>query len=89
MVPLDERILEYLQEHDLATVGTITQEVELWASRARVRERCYKLADAELIGSLTRDHQHWELTKRGEMFLDGDLDARHQPTPDVRRALRS
>ncbi len=88
MVPLDERILEYLDEHDLATAATITREVELFASYNRVRERCYALADAELVDTVTTDRAHWELTKRGKMFLEGNLDARNQPTPRVRRFLR-
>jgi len=87
MVPLDERILELLDEDGLSTAEYIAHEVELFASTGRVRERCYMLADAELIDSLTSDREHWELTWAGEQYLAEELDVREQPTPDLQRLL--
>jgi len=36
----------------------IAREAESFASRSRVRERSYKLADAELVDSVTADRKH-------------------------------
>lgn len=87
MCPLDERILELLREDSLSTPGYIAREVELFASVGRVTERCYMLADAELIDSPTTDRQHWEITQAGEWYLDGKLDVRDQPTPRLKRLI--
>lgn len=89
MCPLDERILEMLREDGLCTPRYIAREVRLFASVERVVERCYMLADAELIESTTTDREHWEITEAGEWYLDGDLDVRDQPTPRLKMLLES
>jgi hypothetical protein len=43
------------------------------------------LAEAELIEPMTNDWELFELTEEGMRYLDGDLDARHQPTPNRKR----
>ena len=88
MCPLDERILEILDEEGLSTPRYIAKEVRLFASVGRVVERCYMLADAELIDSPTTDREHWEITQAGQWYLEGEIDARNQPTPTIDRVLR-
>jgi hypothetical protein len=85
MCPLDERILEILDNEGLGTAEHIEDEVKLWTSVGRVRERCRVLADSELIEPVTDDCELWELTEKGREYLDGDLDARNLPTPSKGR----
>ncbi|MCU4716882.1 replication-relaxation family protein [Halapricum hydrolyticum] len=85
----DERILEFLEEEGLSTASLISREVFESVSMGHVRERLHMLAGAELVGSLTTDRTHWELTQAGQRYLDGDLDAENQPRPRLGRVLRN
>jgi hypothetical protein len=87
MVPLDERILEILDEEWWATPRQIARKVSLYCSRARVRERCKYLTYAELIEPVSPEGMHYGLTTTGKRYLDGKLDVRHQPHPSPRRVL--
>jgi predicted transcriptional regulator len=89
MCPLSERILEILQTEGASSPEFISNTLQMNASRRRVREQCRMLADAELLEPMTDDWEMFELTEEGMRYLDGDLDARHQPTPNPRNRLRS
>jgi hypothetical protein len=86
MTALDERLLELLAEEDGSAPGLITSDPRVAAeSEARVRERMDCLVEAGLAYWVTEE---WcEPTRWGRLYLDGDLDARHQPRPRPRGAF--
>ncbi|MFA9415158.1 hypothetical protein [Natrinema sp. HArc-T2] len=79
MEQLDDRILEHLHEEEWSSVTVMNSRPEFRASKARLRERCQMLASAELIEPLHRDM--YEITTWGVLYLEGELDADHQPEP--------
>ncbi len=84
MCTLDERIIEYVAEDPLASPRIMESVMQFDASERRIRERCLMLADAELIAPLSRDLEMYEVTSEGQRYLQGKLDAEHQPKPKVR-----
>lgn len=83
MQQLDDRILEHLNEEPWSSVAIMASRPEVVASKARIRERCQMLACAGLIVPLHRDM--YEITKWGSLYLEGKLDADHQPRPSIER----
>jgi len=77
----DERILEYLDENGLCSARLISREVFEKVSTGHVSERLGMLKYAGLVDrtGLTS----YELTEQGQQYLDGDLDAAHQPRPST------
>ena len=76
MQQLDERILEYLAEDGWSTVSIIAEDrrfQDQQASEARIRERCRKLAERELVEPVHTEM--YEITTWGLAYLRGDLDA--------------
>lgn len=59
--------------------GVKAGEIRMDASENRIRERCRLLADADLIAPI--HSEMYELTTWGRLYLDGEVDARHQPRP--------
>jgi len=82
----DERILEFLDAYGLATADLIADEVFKKVSASHVRERLGFLHYAGLV-ALT-GHESYKLTEAGERYLCGELNARRQPTPTIRRVLK-
>lgn len=80
----DERILEYLGNHGLSSPSLVAREQFSRVSPAHVRERLRLLAYAGLVDSVAGSY---ELTAEGREYLNGELDARHRPTPPVDRLL--
>jgi len=77
----DERILECLEEHGLVSARFISTTAFEKVSAGHVAERLEMLKYAGLV---TRTGlTSYELTQAGRRYLDGDLDASHQPTPTV------
>lgn len=76
---VDERILEYLDETGWATPGLLARERGFAASEGRIRERCERLVYAGFVAPLHGDT--YEITRWGQLYLRGEVDARHQPTP--------
>jgi len=50
-----------------------------------IRERCHLLTDANLIEPI--HSEMYELTTWGRLYLEGEIDARHQPRPRPGRVL--
>jgi len=76
MQQLDERILEHLAEDGWSTPAMIVEDRrfrDLQASEARVRERCRKLTERELVEPVHTEM--YEITTWGLAYLRGDLDA--------------
>jgi len=84
----DERILEYLDREGWATPEHLSRQVftDEHVSPDHVRERLQMLRYAGFVEEVWGDA--YEITLEGMRYLEGDLDANHQPTPDVRRVLR-
>ena len=82
----DERILEWLDDEGLSTARLISEEAFKRVSPGHVTERLELLKHAGLVAQTGL--ASYELTEAGRRYLAGDLDAAHQPTPNVRRVLR-
>jgi len=82
----DERILECFDEHGLVSARFVAREMFEKVSAGHVSERLEMLKYAGLVARTGLDS--YELTQAGRRYLDGDLDASHQPTPTVDRVLR-
>lgn len=84
MCTLDERIIEYVAEDPLASPRLMASVFQFNASERRIRERCHMLSDAGLIAPFSDDFEMYEVTGARQRYLEGDLDAEHQPRPRVR-----
>ncbi|ELY82773.1 winged helix-turn-helix domain-containing protein [Natrinema altunense] len=69
----DDRILEYLREHDGATVGELAKDDSIRVSNAHVSRRCKKLAENSLIRPI--GNGAYIITDQGKGYLDGEYDA--------------
>jgi hypothetical protein len=85
MKQLDERILEHIQANGWATPRLMAQASHFTASRGHIRERCQMLHYVRFIEPIYGDA--YDLTTDGQMFLDGEIDARYRPWPTVERVL--
>lgn len=90
MLPVDERILEYLTEEPWATAVEMADVSAFDVPEATIQERCKVLADIDFlvpaVDESCSNPDMWEITGWGELYLDGEIDARHRrPT---KRALR-
>jgi len=86
MQQLDDRILEHLDEEGWSSPRVMATEPDLDASKGRIRERCEFLVYAGFAAPLT--DTMYEITRWGQLYLEGEVDAEHQPRPTVERALR-
>jgi hypothetical protein len=82
----DDRILEFLDAYGLASASLISQEAFKKVSEGHVQERLELLHYAGLV-ALT-GFSSYELTEAGRRYLEGELNANHQPTPTVDRVLK-
>ena len=83
---VDERVMEYLDAEGWATPAMLARERGFAASEGRIAERCEMLVYAGFVAPLHADT--YEITRWGQLYLDGEVDARHQPTPTAERASR-
>jgi len=81
MVQLDERILEHLSEVAWAEPETMTTAFRSTESRAKVRNRCHRLAASGLIGPLWLNSRMYEITTSGQLYLNGQMCAEDVPAP--------
>lgn len=84
MCTLDERIIELVAEDPMASPSIMESVMQFDASQRRIHERCLMLADAGLIAPISDDFEMYEVTSEGLQYLDGELDAEHQPRPSSR-----
>ena len=79
MIQLDERIMEYIAEEDWATPETIAQDRRFPSYEGVISDRCKRL---HYVGFIEPFHgEMYDLTTEGLLYLDGEIDARHQPYP--------
>lgn len=84
MCVLDERILEHLEREGWSTARIIERATTMSASQRRVRERLRMLTYAGLAAPIFEESKMYEVTREGQLYLAGDLDAEHQPRPHPR-----
>jgi hypothetical protein len=77
MTQVDDRILEYLQEEGMATPSCMARTFRFTASEGRIRARCWTLVEREMVAPFHRDL--FEITRWGQAYLRGDLDAQYLP----------
>jgi len=68
----DERILEFLSEHDSGTPTSMSESEWVRFSRPHIHERCQRLKRHGLIRFL--GNGVYTLTEEGQQYLDGELD---------------
>lgn len=84
---LDERLLEYLHEHDLAGPNEVARALRQPISTLRVQERMRVLSQAEYVAPFDTDYDLYELTSLGRGYLEGDVRADLLvPVPSARRS---
>ena len=86
MEQIDERILEHLSENGWSKPRIMARERGFESSRGRIRERCKRLQYVAFVAPM--HGEMYEITTWGLLYLDGEIDARHQPTPTVDRVLK-
>jgi len=72
MSAADDRILEYLSEHESGSPTKMKKEGPIRYSRVQVHRRCKKLAEKELVKDL--GNGVYMITDDGKAYLDGRLD---------------
>jgi len=82
----DDRILEFIAAERWSSPPIMAGSRFLRASEGRIRDRCTMLVYAGLLAPI--HVEMYEVTRWGELYLDGDLDAAHQPVPTVGRVPR-
>jgi hypothetical protein len=82
----DDRILEILKEETWSSPKLIASRPSIDISEGHIRERLMFLWYAGLVYQIWDDG--YEITSEGLRYLDGQLDASHQPWPTVDRVLR-
>lgn len=83
---VDDRVLEYVAEHQWATPAVLASSGNIRASEGRIGERCAMLRYAGLLDAV--HGKTYELTLLGERYLAGDVDAAYLPRPTVERVRR-
>ena len=72
MTAVDDRILEYLSEHESGSPTKMKREGPIRYSRQQVHRRCKILAEKGLINDL--GNGVYMITEDGEAYLEGRLD---------------
>jgi hypothetical protein len=62
-------------------------ELPINATEAQIRERCFVLADAELIGMTPEESWKCEIETRGALYLEGEIDVELYDEPRLPRVL--
>jgi hypothetical protein len=86
MEQVDERIMEFIREEGWASPSILASQRGFEASEGRIRERCKMLTYTGFLAPIAGEL--YDITTEGILYLDGKIDARHQPTPTVARVLR-
>lgn len=81
MIQLDERVLEHIEKQGWMTPKMMAQKRGFPEYRGVIGDRYKRLHYAGFIEPLSEDSEMYGLTVEGRLYLKGDLDARHQPTP--------
>jgi predicted transcriptional regulator len=80
MTIVDDRVLEYIQEHEHGSPTEMMEEGPIRYSRQYVAERCRELAKHGLIKNV--GNGVYVITERGEQYLAGELDTNEDSQDD-------
>lgn len=80
MTIADDRILEYLSATETSTPKKMADSGDVRFSRQYIGERCRKLADYRMVQHL--GNGVYRITKHGEQYLAGELDASELDGPE-------
>ena len=72
MTAVDDRILEYLSEHESGSPTKMKREGPIRYSRQQVHRRCKRLAENGLVNDL--GNGIYMITEDGQAYLEGRLD---------------
>lgn len=72
MTLVDDRVLEYLSEHEAGSPQKIKKEARIRYTPQYIAERCRTLADYGLVKSL--GNAVYAITEDGKQYLAGELD---------------
>jgi len=75
MWDLDESILEYLGNVDMARPSEVARSLRWPVTTHRVHERLRVLSQAEYAAPVTDHYEQYELTGLGAAYLSGDVRA--------------
>lgn len=85
MEQVDDRILEHIAEDGWSTPSVMASRPEFDATEGILSDRCKMLTYAGFLAPI--HGRTYELTTWGQLYLDGEIDAEHQPRPEA-RAIR-
>ncbi|ELZ22390.1 hypothetical protein C475_17798 [Halosimplex carlsbadense 2-9-1] len=79
MMQLDERIMEYIDREGWVSPRLLARERGFPETEGVIRDRCKRL---RYTGFIEPFHgEMYDITIEGQLYLDGEIDARHQPFP--------
>jgi len=73
----DDRILEYIREHESGSPKKLAESGYVRVSPQHVSRRLKKLAEHDLLADL--GNGVYVITDQGEQYLDGEIDASELP----------
>ena len=85
MVKTDEKILEYLQREGWGTPSIMACTRGFHVSEGHIRDRCQMLQYVGFVEAITSSM--FDITTDGVLYLRGQLDASHRPTPTPARVF--
>lgn len=81
MVLADDRILEYVRENQTAGSTQMADSGYVRYSQSYISQRCRKLVERGLLEHL--GNGVYSITKRGERYLDGEIDTSKDAPDEV------
>jgi len=75
MALVDDRVLEYVDEHGSGSPSEMKKEGPIRYSRPYIHDRCKTLVEEGLLNHL--GNGIYTITDDGEAYLDGDLDTQN------------
>jgi hypothetical protein len=79
MIQLDEKILAHIEREGWSTPRLMAQEPGFPSYKGVISDRCKLLRYAGFIDPI--HGEMYDITVEGRLYLDGEIDARHQPYP--------
>ena len=72
MTIVDDRVMEYIHEHEHGSPSEMMEEGPIRYTRSYISQRCKVLADHGLLKPV--GNGVYVITERGERYLEGELD---------------
>jgi len=81
MVLADDRILEYIRENGSGSPKQMVDSGYVRYTRSYITQRCKKMVERGLLNDL--GNGVYTITKRGERYLDGEIDTSEDKPDEV------